>query len=214
MSRDGGLEASDMNDGDILAKTTQINCPKGGTKFKYVLADGHEITSECVSEDNKRKALHGWVDAVKSAAVSRARAEREEQLARARRNKADSLKEDPKERAKAEAMGLIVPAGTGGTVRESAETISTIPGAVSQRTNVAGSESVSGSVVPSDPVAMAKSQLVQATLEVQELAPKLQSAKMRQAQWKAVLEVLQATELPQEPKVISLDTKFTDLEIE
>lgn len=198
---DGIIETSDMNDGDILAKTTQVPCGKnGGTQFKYVLPDGHEIKSECVPEEHKKTALHRWVDAVKEAAVARAREERAELAAKIRRQKVDAELAAAEE-AERQRSQLIVPGGTGAALRP-VEPTYVAPARV---TASAGTQPAG-----TDPVAMAKSELVNATLEVQELAPKLAAAQQRVAQWRAVLQALQAVELPRESSVI--DTVSTLLE--
>lgn len=197
----GQVETSDMNDGDILAKTTQIPCGKGGSQFKYILPDGHPITSECVSQEQKKQALHAWVDAVKGAAVARVKSEREELAARIRRQKADAAAAN--EAQNAEAMGLIVPAGTAAASQTPV-----------QQTNSGAAPSVelvrqTGAPSSTDPVAMAKAELVRAAMEVQELQPRLVAAQQRVAQWQAVLGALQAVELPKESAVISLDNRLT-----
>lgn len=210
------VERSDFNDGDILAKTTQVPC-KGGHQFKYVYDDGHPITSECINPEQKRAALHIWIDVVKNTAVARAQEARDEGLARARRQKADMLRENPEERAKAEAMGLIVPAGTRTEETpdfDSPDAVASTPTARQRQTSIAAqpAESVraQGSN-SSDPVAMAKAQLVAATLDVQELSPKLEDAARRVKQWQAVLQALQGVELPKESAVIEQGKDFLSL---
>lgn len=205
MASDGGLDTSDMNDGDILANTTQVTC-KGGHQFKYILPDGHEIKSECVPQEKKKEALHAWVDAVKNAAVQRDRETRQETAARARRARI--------EREEQEARQLIVPAGTGGESTPPAIADPALPFSTEPFYN----RTVHSPSVPSalpysatDPVSMAKAELVRASLEVQELAPKLAAAQARVKQWQAVLGALNAVELPRESAVIDGVTKLSDI---
>lgn len=193
---DGTIETSDFNDGDILAKTTQVPCGKnGGTQFKYVLPDGHEIKSECVPEEHKKTALHRWVDAVKEAAVARAREERAELAAKIRRQKVDAeiAAAEEAERQRNELMRneLILPAGA---APRPAAPISATPARVT----------ASAGTPPgvTDPVAMARAQLTEASLEVQRLRPLLQEAEARMRQWATVLQALNAIELPRESSVI------------
>ena len=199
------IEKSDFNDGDILAKTKQLPC-KGGVSFKYTLPDGHPITSDCIPQDRKREMLHKWIDVVKDAAIARARDEQAESAARARRRKGD-VRSNPAERAKAEAMGLIVPEGTGAeeSTTDSQPSILEADFVPSPTTRP---QSAGLNAVPTDPVGMAKHQLVAASLEVQELQPRLQSALQRVAQWQAVLTALQGVELPKESTVIDTNTQL------
>lgn len=195
----GQLETSDMNDGDILAKTTQVPC-KGGHQFKFILPDGHPIISECVNAENKARALHLWVDVVKSSAVARVRAEREELAAKIRREKADAEAEERDRQA------LIVPEGTSAPSSVAASPVTRfVP-------SVIGAELVPSSAPssPGDPVAMARGELVRAALEVQQLQPQLAAAQQRVAQWQAVLNALQAVELPKESAVILPGSNIAD----
>lgn len=189
---DGTIETSDFNDGDILAKTTQVPCGKnGGTQFKYVLPDGHEIKSECVPEEHKKTALHRWVDAVKEAAVARAREERAELAAKIRRQKVDA-EIAAAEEAERQRSQLIVP----GSVPSPA---ASIPAQPAPSATVRVSAPTAG---VHDPVAMARAQLTEASLEVQRLRPLLQEAEARMRQWATVLQALNAIELPRESSVI------------
>lgn len=91
------VESSDFNDQDILTNTRQESDGKGNVRFKYTLPDGHPITSEWISPDNKKKALMAWLDAVKSTAVARGNeveAERNAKLRRAAQEK-DPSKNTP-----------------------------------------------------------------------------------------------------------------------
>ena len=71
------IEASDMNDGDILRDTVQKNDGKGNIMFEYLLPSGRKLTSEWVNPDNRRKAIMAWLDAVKSQAALDSQVEEE-----------------------------------------------------------------------------------------------------------------------------------------
>lgn len=93
-----GLEASDVNDQDILTKTRQLRNKQDHIQFKYVCDDGHIIQSEWMSSDNARRGLMAWCDTVRRVLVDRAEA-----LAREKRQKAQEANE--------EVSKLILPEG-------------------------------------------------------------------------------------------------------
>jgi hypothetical protein len=65
------IEGQDINDGDILSKSTQEQHPngKGAFRFKYKLPNGHELVSEWITRDHARKAMPLWCDAVRNGLV-------------------------------------------------------------------------------------------------------------------------------------------------
>jgi hypothetical protein len=68
-----GVEMSDLNDGDILARTRENVNPNGQFQFVYIPDDGSEnIVSDWVAQEHKKKLTRGWVDGVKSAIIGRA----------------------------------------------------------------------------------------------------------------------------------------------
>jgi hypothetical protein len=70
-----GVEMSDLNDGDILARTRENVNPNGLFQFVYIPDDGSEhVTSDWVDQEHKKKLTRQWVDGVKSAIISRAQA--------------------------------------------------------------------------------------------------------------------------------------------
>lgn len=69
-----GVEMSDLNDGDILARTRENVNPNGQFQFVYIPETGDPITSDWVGQDFKKQVLRGWVDGVKSALISRGQA--------------------------------------------------------------------------------------------------------------------------------------------
>jgi hypothetical protein len=70
-----GIEASDLNDGDILARTRENVNPNGLFQFVYIPDDGSEhVTSDWVDQEHKKKLTRVWVDGVKNAIISRAQA--------------------------------------------------------------------------------------------------------------------------------------------
>lgn len=68
-----GIEPSDLNDGDILARTRENVNPNGQFQFIYIPEDGTEnITSDWISQEHKKKVTLSWVEGVKSAIIGRA----------------------------------------------------------------------------------------------------------------------------------------------
>lgn len=92
-----GIEMSDLNDGDILARTRENVNPNGLFQFVYIPDDGSDpITSDWVDQEHKKKLTRNWVDGVKQAIIGRAQAgleaAREKQLEeRARRIKEEQM---------------------------------------------------------------------------------------------------------------------------
>lgn len=67
-----GVEASDLNDGDLLALTREEVTENGQFRFVYIGREGEEpITSEWISQEHKKKVLRGWVDGVKEMIIAR-----------------------------------------------------------------------------------------------------------------------------------------------
>lgn len=67
-----GIEHSDLNDGDILARTRENVNPNGLFQWVYIPDDGSEhITSDWVDQEHKKKLTRQWVDGVKDAIISR-----------------------------------------------------------------------------------------------------------------------------------------------
>jgi hypothetical protein len=69
-----GIEATDINDGDILAATRENVNSNGQMQFVYIPADGEPITSDWISQEHKKKSIMPWVDGVKAALISRSQA--------------------------------------------------------------------------------------------------------------------------------------------
>jgi hypothetical protein len=68
-----GIEPSDLNDGDILARTRENVNPNGQFQFIYIPEDGTEnITSDWISQEHKKKVTLSWVEGVKAAIIGRA----------------------------------------------------------------------------------------------------------------------------------------------
>lgn len=68
-----GVEMSDLNDGDILARTRENVNPNGLFQFVYIPDDGSEnITSDWVDQEHKKKLVRQWVDGVKGNIIARA----------------------------------------------------------------------------------------------------------------------------------------------
>lgn len=70
-----GIEMVDLNDGDILARTSENVNPNGLFQFVWTPGDGSTpITSDWVDQEHKKKLTRVWVDGVKSAIIGRAQA--------------------------------------------------------------------------------------------------------------------------------------------
>jgi hypothetical protein len=70
-----GVEASDINDGDIMANTRERVNGNGQFQFVYIPPDGSDpIESDWISQDHKKKVILGWCEGVKSAIISRGQA--------------------------------------------------------------------------------------------------------------------------------------------
>lgn len=201
------LEAADLNDNTILEQTKQETDAKGHIRFKITLPDGHLLTSDWFSVEQKTtQLLIKWTESVKGQVQAREKDKQEELNALLRRQKADKDQEGQAQQA-AE-MGIIVPTGTlQGTAQVDASAARTMSINPSLQTSgrVATIPSPAGVL---DPVKMAKQELVSAMQEVQSLRPSLADAERRVAQWKAVLTALAGIELPRESSVIAMSTKL------
>lgn len=70
-----GIEASDLNDGDILARTREKVDNAGRFQFVYIPDDGSApIESDWIQQDFKRKVTGQWIEGVKSAIIGRGQA--------------------------------------------------------------------------------------------------------------------------------------------
>jgi len=87
------IETKDLNDGTIMEQTKFTRNDKGHTQFSIILPSGRLLESEWLNEDNKKKALTPWLDAVKQAIVNDADAAREEARAVVEEAKAKKRRE-------------------------------------------------------------------------------------------------------------------------
>lgn len=79
------VQASDLNDGDLLAATSTIDLGGGSYKFSINLPSGRNLESAPVGPDYpKRDATFQWLDAVRSAVVGDAEQAAEEAYSAAR----------------------------------------------------------------------------------------------------------------------------------
>src|SRR5271166_2729739 len=70
-----GVEASDINDGDIMANTRERVNNQGQFQFVYIPPDGSDpIESDWIQQDHKKKVILGWCEGVKGAIISRGQA--------------------------------------------------------------------------------------------------------------------------------------------
>lgn len=59
------IERNDINDSEVLSKSTMDKDDKGNIKFKYVLPSGKPLSSEWIRPDDRKRAMMLWVDVVK-----------------------------------------------------------------------------------------------------------------------------------------------------
>lgn len=60
------LEKNDINDSEVLSKSTMEKDGKGNIKFKFSLPSGKTLTSEWVRPEDQKKAMMIWCDQVKT----------------------------------------------------------------------------------------------------------------------------------------------------
>lgn len=89
------IEMSDLNDGDILARTRENVNPNGQFQFVYIPDDGTEnVTSDWISQEHKKKVTRSWVDGVKSALISRATSKLSEAKEKALEERARRIRDE------------------------------------------------------------------------------------------------------------------------
>ena len=104
-----GIEMSDINDGDILARTRENVNPNGLFQFIYSPDDGSDaITSDWVDQEHKKKLTRAWVDGVKSAIIGRAQSKLDEANAAREEERAKRIRDEQ----------LAEPVPTGQILRE------------------------------------------------------------------------------------------------
>lgn len=214
MSRGTGLlEASDLNDDAIMTKTRAFQ--KGGLlQFRFEGEDGQKITSEWFHPDDKQKAIMRWLEVIKEQVVAHANAKVEETKARIRREKAEQNAEA--EAANAQALGLIVPAGT--VPYQPAAGGRDAPPVMDAAMTTASSAAAYG--IPSNPaaraltpIALAQQQLALAQANLEQKTAEYHQARHLVMQWDAMLKAMQALELPQQPGVIQVTKSLRDGEV-
>ena len=93
-----GVEASDLNDGDILARTREEVKPDGQMRFVYATDDGTEpITSDWIQQDKKREQVWNWIAGVKDMILQRGAAKMHAANAEAQELRAKKLREEQME---------------------------------------------------------------------------------------------------------------------
>jgi hypothetical protein len=93
-----GVEASDLNDGDILARTREEVKPDGQMRFVYATDDGTEpITSDWIQQDKKREQVWNWIAGVKDMILQRGAAKMQAANAAAQELRAKKLREEQME---------------------------------------------------------------------------------------------------------------------
>lgn len=91
-----GLEAADLNDGAILGATRQERHDNGACRFHITLPSGRELHSEWIAQDNLKKAVFSWCEAVRAEAVADSdAANREAKEAALQRRRSEQLAAPP-----------------------------------------------------------------------------------------------------------------------
>lgn len=141
------IEGRDINDGDIISSTEQLTDSNGNTKFKIVLPNGKPLESEWLNQDNVKKALIPWVEAVRGRMVDDA----EEARLAVRREMLEQVSKRP---------SIVLPAG----VDVNPLPVASLPAGYSLPTNVALSSPNPGIVgsATSNPLGFVEASLVAA----------------------------------------------------
>lgn len=79
------LESSDLNDGQILQQTRQVEDARGSIQFNITLPSGRILKSEFMRRDDARAGMRKWLEVVKEQAVADSNAERLERAAKGKR---------------------------------------------------------------------------------------------------------------------------------
>lgn len=186
MTKGVGLEASEINDKEILSATRQMTRGDGALKFKITLTDGHKIESEWVNPDHKQKALQNWCEVVRGQVMARANAALEAEKER-------QLKAKQEAEAKKE---LIVPTGT-----LPVPSMAELP-AMPVLPPVAAPPVLAGGLMT--PLAMAQQQLALAQAAMQTKAAEYQQAVQLVQQWTQMVQQMQTIELSAGAGVIQI----------
>lgn len=81
-----GVQAADINDGNILQATRTVDIGNGTLRYEITLPSGRALESSPFQEEHKRKAMIMWCDSVREAIVGDVARANDEQL-RARRDR-------------------------------------------------------------------------------------------------------------------------------
>ena len=181
-----GVEMSDLNDGDILARTRENVNPNGLFQFVYIPDDGSEnITSDWVDQEHKKKLVRQWVDGVKGNIIARAN-----ETINAAKEKAI---EDRARAIRAEQFADEQPVGYGiGENAKTRPTPTSVPAAT--RPEVQVRSPVQPSTDPTDYVGdqleLARERLKGAEMAQQDIVREVLSARRDYEKWKALAAAL------------------------
>ena len=172
------IQQSDINDGDILGATSSENAGGDLMKYTMILPSGRKLETSPFQVEHKRKMMIQWCDAVRQAIVDDATAKYDESM-KAQRKK------------QMEEMTLDIPAETNPYV---------VPAAHAEAPPPVHAGKGHDRMDASDPVAMARAQLVRAHCDADHFANveldagnKKAAAMTAAAKWTRVLEVLNAS---------------------
>jgi hypothetical protein len=184
-----GVEMSDLNDGDILARTRENVNPNGQFQFVYVPETGDPITSDWVGQDFKKQVLRGWVDGVKSAIIGRGHAGIQAANEAAAEAK---LKRLQQEQMEVEEDDAAIPSDDGVGVDTSAAPVGTgtkLRGAVQQSTRPAqrvSAPSADPSTYVEDQLELARERLRAAEQAQQDITREVLTARRDYDKWQAL----------------------------
>jgi hypothetical protein len=184
-----GIEPSDLNDGDILARTRENVNPNGQFQFIYIPEDGSEnITSDWISQEHKKKVTLSWVEGVKAAIIGRAQAGLREANEKAAEER---LKRIQKEQMEDDTGEIVVEQPVRQVLRQAVSTSST---------SARGESRAAKQGVSSDPAEYVADQLGQAAERLKSAEELLREytkevflAKKDHAKWQALAMALSNT---------------------
>ena len=173
-----GIEASDLNDGDIIAMSQVEEGADGRVRFHATLPSQRKIESDWIMQDNLRKMRLQWVEAVKQHIIADAQAALETSMALMREKQMNEKRLDIPELYEGDDTGTAL--------------------ASAARSHLPGKQALPTALAPpADPVEYAQSMAIAAELQVQEhgearliALAKEKAAKVAAVRWWKIYESL------------------------
>jgi hypothetical protein len=185
-----GIEMSDLNDGDILARTRENVNPNGQFQFVYIPEDGSEnVTSDWVDQEHKKKLTRMWIDGVKSAIVGRAQSKIQEANAKREEERAKRIRDEQFEDAP-----VHIPASATGA--KAAPVLDARKQPAPQPAKVQVGDSADPSEYVQDQLEMARENLRALEVAQQDIVRSVISARRDYEKWKALASALSGVGSP------------------